>query len=122
MGKKAEYFVNEFVIGLGFLSGLWIAAGSDPQAEIFRAFATIIKTLNPNSGFGLLFFIIPMIILICSILGAYFMGGKLGSIAVLFGFLGGLLILVSPWIWIILLFIGMELGNIAVESYNIIQE
>jgi hypothetical protein len=115
MDKKAEYFVNEFVIGLGFLSGLWIAVGIDPQAEIFRAFATIIKTLNPNSGFGLLFYIILIIILICSILGTYFMGGKLGSIAVVSGFLGGLLILVSPWISIILLFIGMRLGIIAVR-------
>ena len=75
MDKKAEYFVNESVIGLGFLSGLWIAVGIDPQAEIFRAFATIIKTLNPNSGFGLLFFIIPIIIFICSSLVTYSMGG-----------------------------------------------
>ena len=116
MDKKAEYFVNETVIGLGFSSGLWIAIGIDPQAEIFRAFATIIKTLSPNSGFGLLFFIIPITILICLILGAYFMGGILGLVAVVSGFVGGLLILVSPWIWIILLFIGMELGSIAVES------
>lgn len=116
MDKKAEYFVNESLIGLGFLSGLWIAVGIDPQAEIFRAFATIIKTLNPNSGFGLLFYIISIIILICSILGTYFMGGKLGLIAVVSGFLGGLLILVSPWISIILLFIGMRLGIIAVEN------
>lgn len=114
--KKAEYFVNEFVIGLGFLSGLWIAVGIDPQAEIFRAFATIIKTLNPNSGFGLLFFIIPIIILVCLILGTYFMGGKLGLVAVVFGFAGGLLILGSPCISIILLFLGMGLGIIAVES------
>ena len=122
MDKKAEYFVNEFVIGLGFLSGLWVAVGIDPQAEIFKTFATIIKTLNPNSGFGLLFFILPIIILICLILLTYFMGGKLGLVAVVFGFVGGLLILVSPWISMILLFIGMGLGIIAVESQNIIQE
>lgn len=120
MDEKAEYFVNEFVIGLGFLSGLWIAIGIDPQAEIFKAFATIIKTLNPNSGFGLLFFllffIIPLIILICLILGTYFMGGIVGLIAVVFGFLGGLLILASTWISTILLLIGMGLGVIAAES------
>lgn len=116
MDKKAEYFVNESVIGLGFSSGLWIAVGIDPQAEIFRAFATIIKTLNPNSGFGLLFFIMPILILICLILGAYFMGGILGLVAVVSGLVGGLLILVSPWISIILLFLGMGLGIIAVES------
>lgn len=103
-------------IGLGFLSGLWIAVGIDPQAEIFKAFDTILKTLNPDSGFGFLFFVIPIIILICLILGTYFMGGKLGLIAVTFGFLGGLLILASPLISIILLFLGMGLGVIAVES------
>ena len=116
MDKKAEYFVNESVIGLGFSSGLWIAVGIDPQAEIFRAFATIIKTLNPNSGFGLPFFIIPIIILICLVIGVYFMGGILGLVAVVSGLVGGLLILVSPWISIILLFLGMGLGIIAVES------
>ena len=116
MDKKAEYFVNEFVIGLGFLSGLWIAVGIDPQAEIFKAFDTILKTLNPDSGFGFLFFVIPIIILICSILGTYLMGGKFGLIAIVSGFLGGLLILASPWISIILLFLGMWLGTIAVES------
>ena len=116
MDKKAEYFVNEFVIGFGFLSGLWLAIGRDPQAEIFKAFATIIKTLNPNSGFGQLFFIIPIIIFVCSSLVTYFIGGKLGCVAVVFGFLGGLLTLVSPWISTILLFIGMGLGIIAAES------
>ena len=116
MDKKAEYFVNEFVIGLGFLSGLWIAVGFDPQAEIFKAFDTILKTLNPDSEFEFLFFVIPIIILICLILITYLMGGKLGLIAVTFGFLGGLLILASPWITIILLFLGMGLGIIAVES------
>jgi uncharacterized protein YybS (DUF2232 family) len=116
MDKKAEYFINEFVIGFGFLSGLWIAVGIDPQAEVFKTFATIINTLNPDSGFGFLFFVIPIIILICSILGTYLMGGKLGLIAVAFGILGGLLILASPMISIILLFLGMGLGIIAVES------
>lgn len=50
--NKREYFLYEFVIGLGFLSGLWIAIGVDPEAEIFKAFSTIINTLNPNSGFN----------------------------------------------------------------------
>ena len=115
MDKKAEYFFNEFVIGLGFLSGLWITVGIDPLAEVFKALATIINTLNPDSGFGFLFFVIPIIILFCSILGTYFMGGKLGLVAVGCGFFGGLLILLSPIISAILLILGMGVGIVAVN-------
>ena len=113
--KKVEYFINEFVIGLGFLSGLWIAVGIDPLAEVFKAFATILNTFNPDSGFGFLFFVIPIIILICSILVTYVMGGELGLVAVGCGFFGGLLILISPIISAILLVLGMGVGIVAVN-------
>lgn len=115
MDKKVEYFINEFVIGLGFLSGLWIAVGIDPLAEVFKALATILNTLNPDSGFGFLFFVIPIIILICSILGTYVLGGGLGLVAVGCGFFGGLLILISPIISAILLVLGMGVGIAAVN-------
>jgi hypothetical protein len=113
--NKREYFLDEFVIGLGFLSGLWIAIGVDPEAEIFKAFSTIINTLNPNSGFNILFFVMPILILMGSILGAYFMGGKLGLVAVVCGFIGGLLILISPIISLIILIVGILIGKIAVD-------
>jgi hypothetical protein len=113
--KKAEYFVNEFVVGLGFLSGLWSAVGVDPETEIFKAFSTIITALNPNSGFDILFFVLPIVILIVSILGAYSMGGRLGLVAVGCGFIGGLLILLSPTISVILLLAGMVMGKFAID-------
>lgn len=116
MDKKAEYFINEFVIGLGFLSGLWIAVGIDPQAELFKALNTFLNYVNPESRLGILFFLVPIVILFCSIIGAYFLGGKLGLIAVAFGFLGGLLFLASPLISIFVLFLGMVLGIIAVAG------
>ncbi len=112
--KKSEYFINTFVIGFGFLSGLWIAVGVDPEAEIFNAFSTVINTLNPNSGFSILFFLMPIIILLGSVIGAFSLGGNLGLVAVGCGFLGGLLILISPIISIILLFVGIIIGKSAV--------
>jgi len=80
--NKKEYFIDEFVIGLGFLSGLWIAVGFNPEAELFKALGMIINILNPNFGFNTLFFIVPTLILIASIIGSYLMGGKLGLFAV----------------------------------------
>ena len=114
--NKKEYFIDEFVIGLGFLSGLWIAAGINPEAEVFKALGTIINILSSNSGFDTLFFILPTLIFIVSIIGLYSMGGKFGLFAVVGGFIGGLLILVSPIFSMILLFAGMLIGKIAIDE------
>ena len=34
MAKKSRTYIWQFVIGLGFFSGLWTAIGIDPQAVI----------------------------------------------------------------------------------------
>ena len=41
-GNVGEVFVQEFVVGFGFLSGLWIYAGVDPTAEILKSFSAIV--------------------------------------------------------------------------------
>lgn len=40
--NKREIFVQEFVIGLGFFSGLWIYAGVDPTAEIVKSLSMVV--------------------------------------------------------------------------------
>ena len=76
-------FVQESVIGLGFLSGLWIYAGVDPNAEILEAFSAIVPEM---SG---LFWLIGVGGTIASIAVAYWMGKWLGLFAVFLAFLGG---------------------------------
>ncbi len=100
--------MKEFVIGFGFLSGLWIAVGVNPEAEIINAFAEVIKELGSSLGF--IFYLISLIVLILSLLSAYRLGGNLGLIAIGFAFAGGLLIIVLPPLGIILVIIGIVMG------------
>lgn len=83
-GSAGKVFVQEFVIGFGFLGGLWIYAGVNPDTEILKAFSVIVPEM---SGF---FWWIGVMITIGSIVGAYFIGKWLGLLAVFLAFLGGI--------------------------------
>jgi hypothetical protein len=113
MSKRntGEVFVQEFVIGLGFLSGLWIYVGVDPTAEILKSFSALVPEM---SGF---FWLIVFMGTIGSIAGAYYMGRWLGLLAVLLAFLGGIFIASSLGIW--LLIGGVILGPIAVKQSKV---
>ena len=106
-GSTGEVFIQEFVICLGFLSGLWIYAGVDPTAEIVKSLSMIVPEM---SGF---LWLIVVASTIGSIAGAYFMGGRLGLLAVFLAFLGGLF--AGSW-GILLLIVGVILGRYAPQS------
>lgn len=108
LGKS---FIQEFVIGFGFLSGLWINVGINPEAELWKALIEVINSTNPNHGLGFFFWFIPILILVVSLLGAFLMGHIPGLIAVGFGFLGG--IFITSTIGIVFLMIGIILGLIS---------
>ena len=112
MSKRntGEVFIQEFVIGLGFLSGLWIYAGIDPTAEIVKSLSLIVPEMS-----GLLWFLVVASTII-SIWGAYSMGGKLGLLTVFLAFLGG--IFIGSW-GILLLVVGMILGPIAATQSKV---
>jgi hypothetical protein len=102
--NRGEVFVQEFVIGLGFLSGLWIYAGVDPTAEIVKALSTIVPEMS-----GLLWLLVGVDTII-SIVGAYYAGRWFGLLAVVLAFMGGLLI---GSVGILLLLGGIILGRYA---------
>jgi hypothetical protein len=106
-GSTREVFIQEFVIGLGFLSGLWIYAGVDPTAEIVKALSIIVPEMS-----GLLWLLVTVDTII-SIAGAYYAGRWLGLLAVVLAFLGGLLI---GSVGILLLLGGIILGRYAPQS------
>lgn len=114
MTNASNYFVQEFVVGFGFLSGLWIHVGVDPEAEIIKAMATMIQTISPNPTYSLLFWIIPIAATIVSIIGSYAMGGWIGIFAVLFAFFGG--VFISSTFGVVFLIIGVLLGFAAPHS------
>ena len=100
-------FVQEFVIGFGFLSGLWIYVGVNPETEIIKSFSSVIQELSPNPMYSFMFWIIPIIATLASIGGSYALGGWAGLIAVIFAFIGG--IFISSTFGVICLIIGVVL-------------
>jgi hypothetical protein len=100
------YFIREFVIGLGFMSGLWIAVGVNPEAAITNAFADAVNSILPGSG--ILIWLIPIAALVISVLLAFATGGWLGLIAIGAAFIGGII------------FIKYTVASLAIVSIAII--
>ena len=109
-------FVQEFVLGFGFLSGIWIYAGVNPETEVIKAFSSIIQELSPNPIYSFLFWIIPIMVTLISLGASFYIGSWIGLIAVFFALIGG--IFVSTTLGIICLIIGVILGFIAPYTYN----
>ena len=112
--STGEIFVEEFVIGFGFLSGLFVNIGVDPEGLIYETLFNALAKINPDvAWFGILFTILGIIVLIMTIFGAFEMGGVIGLIAVFLAFLGGVLITTQiGWILLIVaVVIGLFIGG-----------
>jgi hypothetical protein len=107
-----ETFVQEFVIGLGLLSGM----GIDPDGMIIKTLGQIIPTLNSSVGLKIFFFLLPLIITVMSIIVAFVVGGWIGIIAIGLAFVGGIFIKSSVGGW--LLIFGILIGLVAPNLKN----
>ncbi|MCX6682556.1 MAG: hypothetical protein NTY71_06185 [Methanoregula sp.] len=113
MAKKSRTYIWQFVISLGFLSGIWTAIGLDPQEVILNALGNVAGTVYPDPNVQYLFIILPTILLSLSIIGAYTRGRLLGLVSVIVAYLAGLSILVSFWTALVLLIIAVVIGYLA---------
>jgi energy-converting hydrogenase Eha subunit E len=113
MAKKSRVYVWQFVIGLGFLSGLWTAIGIDPQAVIVGILGTVVDKVYSDPAIRSLFLILPAILLIFSVFGAYTRGRLLGLISVIVAYLAGLSILVSTVTALAFLGVAIIIGYLA---------
>jgi len=113
MAKKSRTFIWQFVVGLGFLSGLWTAIGIDPQAVVLNALGNIVYSVYADPAIRFLFIILPTILLLISILGAYEKGRSLGLISVIVAYLAGVFFFVSATIALTLLGIAVYTGYLA---------
>lgn len=113
MAKKSHTYIWKFVIGLGFLSGLWTAIGIDPQAVILDLLGNAVDTMYSDPGIRSLFLLLPTILLIFSLYSAYKKGRSLGIISVIVAYLAGLLILVSTVTALVFLTIAIITGYFA---------
>jgi hypothetical protein len=113
MAKKSRTYIWQFVIGLGFLSGLWTAIGIDPQVVILDVLGNAVDTVYSDPAIRSLFLILPAILLLLSVFGAYTRGRLPGLISVIVAYLAGLSILVSTMTALVLLGIAIIIGYLA---------
>ena len=81
MAKKSGTCIRQFMIGLGFLSGLRTAMGIDPGEVILKVPGTTAGILYPDPDIRYLFLILPVILLLISIIRAYMNGRVHGRAA-----------------------------------------
>lgn len=100
-------------MGLGFLSGLFIGIGVDPEAEIIKALLEIVAQYSP--AFAIILRVVVILLgiygTIQSLRSAYKKRGILGIIAIALAFLGGLLlglnIAAGVWLLIVAILMGI---------------
>jgi uncharacterized membrane protein len=110
MAKRSRTYIGQFVIGLGFLSGLWTAVGIDPEEVILNLLGKAIDSYYPDPNVRTLFLILPALLFLVSILTAYKKGGVPGLAAVIIAYGAGLSILVSLPSALLLLFLAIIIG------------
>lgn len=113
MAKKSSVFIRQFVIGLGFLSGIFTAIGIDPQQVMISAIGNAVGSLYPGPEISYLFIILPTILLVISLATAYLKGRILGLVSVLVAYCAGILILVSIVPALVLLAGAVVIGYLA---------
>lgn len=116
-GKEMTDFgqltLKEIIYTAGWLEGIWIAFGVNPDKILFDSLAKVVVSLGAGPGSVLLLKLLPLLLLVLSVVIAYHLGGKLGLIAIGVAFIGGLLVNVAPIVCVLLLFMGLALGAFA---------
>ena len=113
MARRSKIYIWQFVIGLGFLSGLWTAIGIGPEEVILNVLGKAVDTIYPDPNVRTLFLILPTVLLLVSIIGAYKKGRVLGLTAVVVAYGAGLSILVSVTSALLLLLLAIVIGYLA---------
>jgi hypothetical protein len=113
MAKRSSTYIWQFTIGLGFISGIWTAIGIDPREVILNLLGSVTGEIFPDPAIRQIFLILPAILLIISVWGAYRKGKSLGLASVLIAYVAGLSILVALWTSLILLLAAIVTGYLA---------
>jgi hypothetical protein len=113
MARRSRTYIWQFTIGLGFLSGIWTAVGIDPEEVILNLIGSVTGEIYPDPRLRQLFIILPAILLLISVWGAYKKGRVLGLVSVVIAYMAGLSILVALWTTLILLLAAIITGYFA---------
>jgi hypothetical protein len=81
--RKTKTYIWQFVIGVGFLSGLWTAVGIDPEEVILNVLGKAVDMMYPDPNIRYIFLILPSLLLLLSVISAYMKGRVAGLAAVI---------------------------------------
>ena len=118
MRKKSGLFIRESVIGLGFLPGLWTAIGINPQTVLLTLAERSADEVLHDPSVRFFFVVLPTILLLLSVITAYKRGRIAGLISVFFAYAGGLVVIESLYMSVILLGIAILLGIFATSKWH----
>ena len=113
MARRTTKYIWQSVIGLGFLSGLWTAIGVDPEEVILNVLCKAVDAIYLDPHVRILFLVLPTLLLLVSIFGAYKSGRIPGLVAVIIAYSAGLSILVSVISALLLLLLAIFISYIA---------
>lgn len=120
MVSKSDAFVQDFVLGFGFLGGLFTWVGVDPEEEIVRAL--LIAALPDNAKMVTLVIVLFVFVsTTLAILGTYKMAGGWGLVVVGMAWISGFIVSIgetSALVGIAFLFIALFLGQKVCENYR----
>jgi hypothetical protein len=113
MAGHSRKYIWQFTIGLGFLSGLWTAIGIDPGEVILNLLGMVTEDIYPDPMLRQLFILLPTVLLLIPVWGAYKKGKVLGLASVLIAYVAGLALLVTLWTSLVLLLAAIVTGYLA---------
>ncbi len=90
--SRKQRFVRGAITSFGFLSGVWIHLGFDPQSRVHDLLAHLLTSANPEYGhaIALVFFALPIITACAALLGTYRHAGWIGLLSLALAFYAGL--------------------------------
>jgi hypothetical protein len=106
---RKQRFVRSAITSFGFLSGVWVHLGFDPQSWVHEIFRDLLVGAAPqySQAITVLFFATPIIAACVALLGMYRHAGWFGLLALTLAFYAGLRLDV---IGIVLLVIALAIG------------
>ena len=69
MSYSAKIDIKDIMVTFGLASGLFMAVGVNPEAEILKGFIEFINFYIPVSGLSFLFLLLPSILFIIALKG-----------------------------------------------------
>lgn len=100
LNQKADYFVETFVLGFGFLGGAFTAAGVNPDpASIGIQILTTMNSVFPNSNTSTWIFYLTVVGLLATaltLIASWQMGRELGLLCIGLAWVGGFILIKYP--------------------------